>query len=150
MKIEKDLYCKNGEVVHCIIEPNCIKVIYKNKEYKRELDAIGKTLFEYDPIVQNGSIVDIFEEGTGDIKRIRIYTPDTEVKYYGMGGSFYGAKTKVEIVIKENINSENIKNVSTISPIGAALLNHRIGDIVEVLLPDKRTAIYTIKKVINY
>ena len=67
-----------------------------------------------------------------------------------MGGSFYGAKTKVEIVIKENIKSENIKNVSTISPIGAALLNHRIDDIVEVLLPDKRTAIYTIKKVINY
>ena len=67
-----------------------------------------------------------------------------------MGGSFYGAKTKVEIVIKENIKSENIKNVSTISPIGAALLNHRIDDIVEVLLPDKRKAIYTIKKVINY
>jgi len=28
MKNEKDLYCKNGEVVHCIIEQNCIKVIY--------------------------------------------------------------------------------------------------------------------------
>ena len=150
MNNEKNLYCKNGEIVHCTIESDCIKVIYKNKEYKRGFDAIGKTLFEYDPVVKDGSIVDMIEEDTGDIKRVRIYIPDTEVKYYGMGGSFYGARTRVEPVIKENIKSENIMNVSTISPIGEALLNHRIDDYVEVLLPNKKTVKYTIKSVINY
>ena len=150
MENEKIFYCKNGEIVHCTIESDCIKVIYKNKEYKRGFDAIGKTLFEYDPIVKDGSIVDILEEGTDNTKRIRIYIPDTEVKYYGMGGSFYGAQTKIEPVIKENIKNENVMNVSTISPIGSALLNHRIDDIVEVKLPNRKTAIYTIKSIHNY
>ena len=150
MTEDKALYCKNGEVVYCVIERDCIKVLYKNKVYKRDLDAIGNTLFEYDPIVKEGSVVDILEDGTGSIKKVRIYVPDTEVKYYGMGGSFYGARTKVEPVVKENIKSENIMNVSTLSPVGAALLNHRIDDVVEVILPNGKTATYTIKYIINY
>ena len=41
-------------------------------------------------------------------------------------------------------------NVSTLSPVGAALLDHRIDDVVEVILPNGKTATYTIKHVINY
>lgn len=144
---DKALYCKNGEVVYCVIERDCIKVLYKNKVYKRDLDAIGNTLFEYDPIVKEGSVVDILEGETGSIKRVRIYVPDTEVKYYGMGGSFYGARTKVEPIVKENIKNENIMNVSTSSPVGAALLDHRIDDVVEVKLPNGKSQKYIIKHI---
>ena len=66
-----------------------------------------------------------------------------------MSGSFYGARTKVEPVVKENVKNENIMNVSTLSPAGAALLDHRIDDVVEVILPNGKTATYTIKYVTN-
>lgn len=36
-------------------------IYYNGGEHKRELDAIGKTLFEYDPIVKIGYIVEICE-----------------------------------------------------------------------------------------
>ena len=41
-------------------------------------------------------------------------------------------------------------NVSTLSPVGAALLGHRIDDVVKVILPNGETATYTIKYIINY
>ena len=59
---DRAFYCKNGQVVYCVIESDCIKVLYKNRVYKRDLDAIGNTLFEYDPIVKEGSLVDILED----------------------------------------------------------------------------------------
>ena len=146
--LEKAFYCKNGEVVFGYIHHDSITIKYRGKFYERPLSAIGKTLFEYDPVIKYNSVAKIRNIETEELICVKIYQIETEIKYYGMGGSFYGAKTKEEISTPiENNKSSKIKNISSISPLGEALINHRIDDKISVLLPSGKKEAYTIEYV---
>ncbi|MBR4022497.1 MAG: GreA/GreB family elongation factor [Ruminococcus sp.] len=144
----KTYYCKNGEKVKGEIIGDELIIYYKNKKYQRSVLQLGKTLFEYDPIVTPTSLVQLTDNATGEIKNFQLYHPDTETKYYGMGGSFYGARVKTEVNITKALKEDSgIINISCDSPLGKALLNHRIDDVIKVLLPSNRIDIYTILKI---
>lgn len=67
------------------------------------------------------------------------------MKYHGMGGSYYGASATEEIMINKPLKNENgIRNLSVHAPLGEALLNHRINELIRVKLPDDKIKEYRI------
>lgn len=138
-------FCRNGEVVFGRMCNQNLYIYYKGEEHKRGLESIGKTLFEYDPIVKIGFYVEILEQDSKEILRVQLFKPETEIKYHRMGGSFYGASATEEIMLNKPLKNENgIRNLSIHSPLGEALLNHRINELIRVKLPNDKTKDYRI------
>ncbi|MBP7186160.1 MAG: GreA/GreB family elongation factor [Ruminococcus sp.] len=135
MKEYRVFKIKNGDTVNGYIDNDFIYFYYKEKPFKIPVTAIGNLIFYNDLKIEVGSIVEIKQISTGKTICVKLCKNETEIKYYGMGGSFYGANTREEIMPVSKNESDKIKNISLISPIGKALINHRAGDFIDVLLP---------------
>lgn len=122
-----------------------IKLKYKGRWFKIPASVIGRLLFEEKPVVTIGSVVEVLNVSTYKTEMLKICKLETEVKYYGMGGSFYGADTKEEIAdVLHNPAESKVRNISSISPLGEALLGHHINDIVKFNALNGETITYRI------
>ena len=152
--------CENGEIVEIDDiqrKDKYILVHYKGKVYRREMGVIGRKLFLIDANleiklkannghhVKIGSIVCV--ESKNGIENFRICGTEIEKVYTRMGGSYYGSKVIVRTIGKQIKENDDGNTISCLSPIGAALLNKTVGDIVRVQLPDGSIEEYLILKI---
>lgn len=93
-----------------------------------------------------GDIVTFVYEDSGETEQYEIVGLKKRIVYRGCGGSYYGATT--DFVLDEDI-SVNENKLSDTSPLGKALLDSSVGEIVSIHLPHneiKKVKIVSIKK----
>lgn len=115
----------------------------ENADYdaaKDEQTEIEKRIEELEAILKNAEIADIDMSGQ-DLNKIHV---GCEVTVKDLE---YDEEETYKLVGSTEADSRK-KKISNESPVGAALLNHIEGDIVEILVPSGETVRYEILKVI--
>lgn len=151
MSFIKKFRCRNGEEVWIENSNNdseTIIVHYKGKKYIRNKDIINKTIFPVQStfekrnfkkrIVKINSIVKIKYFDSNEILTVKISSIRPIHRYRRMGGSYYGNSANTVFVGDNTEISNTLCNVSIVSPLGKALLNKTIGDIVSIELPENK------------
>ena len=147
----KEYVCKNGEIVKAMIDPNDVNrliVFYKGKQYTRDVNVIGKTLYERNTLrkVTIESLVTLCDEETQEVLKVYIIPTEDKRIYSRAGGSYYGAKVEIfgdSELLGETIG-EDIECVTASSPLGKAIINKMSGDQICFETPDKQVQYYRI------
>lgn len=85
--------------------------------------------------IKIGDTVTCLYEASGDVEKYQIIKLNKKVKYYGCGGSYYGAAS--ELVIDESIEFRE-NQISEESPVGKALLGTELGESIVIKLPNNK------------
>ena len=150
----KKYYCKDGQIVYVSIsshDPQKIIVNYKGRQYFRNKDAIGKTLFECDPRIKIGVGTTVLLKNLESYEELKIHiVPTTEKRNYRRaGGAYYGAD--VEIIHDSELIGETLDEavcVTEYSPLGKAVVGHYSGDVICFNIPNGNEEKYQIMDVI--
>ena len=135
---EKYYSLETGEVLLVAPHPynkDFIFIKRRGKYYKRPKSIIGKTIAPYAPKkIGIGSRVAVRPEGGGETEYYEIAAPSVEYEYAGMGGAYYGAKTRRKESVDRSDDDFYFK-ISTESALAKKLTGLYIGNHFE--MPDE-------------